>query len=86
MGRRPVVGRQGPRARAAELPSAVAAGGLRVKQVRSAIGHPETMRRTLASLGLRRHQQETIVPDTPATRGMIVKVRHLIEVAPVEEA
>jgi len=86
MGRRPVVGRQGPRFHAAILPASPSAGGLRVKQIRSGIGRAATLRRTLESLGLRHHQQEIVVQDTPSIRGMLYKVRHLVEVAPVEEA
>lgn len=63
-----------------------AAGQLRVTQVRSGIGHAETYRRTLASLGLRHHQQSIVVQDSPSIRGMLFKVRHLIEVTPVQEA
>jgi large subunit ribosomal protein L30 len=58
--------------------------GLRVKQVRSGIGHAETYRRTLVSLGIRHHQQEIVVQDTPAVRGMLHKVRHLVRVTPEE--
>jgi large subunit ribosomal protein L30 len=86
MGRNPVVGRQGPKHHAASLPDQPARGGLRVKQIRSGIGHAETMRRTLAALGLRHHQHEIVVQDTPSIRGMIYKVRHLVSVAPVGEA
>jgi large subunit ribosomal protein L30 len=60
--------------------------GLQVKQVRSSSGHSDTMRRTLASIGLRHHQQSIVVQDTPSMRGMLIKVRHLIEVTPVGEA
>ncbi len=60
-------------------------GRLRVKQVRSGIGHAATMRRTLESLGLRHHQQTIEVADNPSIRGMLYKVRHLVEVSPVEE-
>ncbi len=63
-----------------------AAGRLAVKQVRSVIGHADTFRRTLQSLGLRHHQQQIVVSDTPAIRGMLYKVRHLVEVTPVREA
>jgi large subunit ribosomal protein L30 len=59
-------------------------GGLRVKQTRSGIGHAETYRRTLRALGLRHHQQEILVHDTPSVRGMLFKVRHLVKVT--EEA
>ncbi len=58
---------------------------LRVKQVRSGIGHAETMRRTLKSLGLRHYQHTTTVTNTPSIQGMLYKVRHLVEVTPVEE-
>jgi len=59
---------------------------LRVKQVRSGIGHAETYRRTLRALGIRHHQQVVTVPDNPSTRGALHKVRHLVEVAPAQEA
>jgi len=57
---------------------------LRVKQVRSGIGHADTYRRTLISLGLRHHQAEITVQDNPTTRGMLAKVHHLVRVKPVE--
>ena len=82
MGRNPVVGRQGPAHHAAEIPAESAAARLEVKQIRSAIGHPDTMRRTLAALGLRHHQQTVEVPNTESIRGMLYKVRHLVEVTP----
>lgn len=53
---------------------------LRVKQIRSGIGRAETYRRTLRALGLRHHQHEVVVSDTPSTRGMLFKVRHLVRV------
>lgn len=57
---------------------------LRVRQVRSGIGRAETYRRTLRALGLRHHQAVTTVTDTPSTRGMLHKVRHLVQVTPEE--
>lgn len=72
----------GAKARAKGAP---AGGRLAVKQVRSGIGHAETYRRTLAALGLRHHQQTVVVADTPSIRGMLFKVRHLVEVSPVQE-
>jgi large subunit ribosomal protein L30 len=84
MARAPATGRQGPAYHAATLPPTPAPRGLRVKQIRSGIGQPATMRRTLAALGLRHHQQTVVVRDTPSIRGMLFKVRHLIEVEPVE--
>jgi len=86
MGRNPVVGRQGPGHRAAVIPTEDKASVLTVKQVRSGIGHPETMRRTLRALGLRHHQQSVKVPNNSSMRGMLIKVRHLIEVTPAEES
>ena len=64
MGRNPVVGRQGPDYHAAAVPSEQAAGTIAVKQIRSAIGHSETMRRTLRALGLRHHQQVVHLKNT----------------------
>jgi large subunit ribosomal protein L30 len=60
-------------------------GDLRIKQVRSGIREPARTRRTLAVIGLRHHQDEIIRPDTPTIRGQLKRVRHLVEVAPVEE-
>ena len=85
MGRNPVVGRPGPEYHAAEVPSEQAAATIAVKQIRSAIGHPETMRRTLRALGLRHHQQVVHLENTASARGMLYKVRHLVEVTPAEE-
>jgi large subunit ribosomal protein L30 len=86
MGRNPAVGRQGPGHHAAVIPTEAAASALAVKQIRSEIGHPETMRRTLRALGLHHHQQTVRVPNTSSIRGMLVKVRHLIEVSPAQES
>ena len=85
MGRNPAVGRQGPAYHAATLPESPAKDGLRIRQIRSGIGQPETMRRTLQALGLRRHQQVVVLEDTPSVRGMVYKVRHLVHVTPVGE-
>jgi large subunit ribosomal protein L30 len=86
MGRNPAVGRQGPAHHAAVIPTEDSASALAVKQIRSAIGHPETMRRTLRALGLRHHQQVVRVPNTSSIRGMLIKVRHLVEVSPAEKS
>ena len=59
-------------------------GKVRITQVRSGIGHPAKMKETLEALGLRHHQDEVVHPDSPSLRGMIKRVRHLVEVAPVE--
>ncbi len=86
MGRNPAVGRQGPGYHAATIPGEAEAARLRVRQVRSTIGHPDTMRRTLVALGLRRTQAEVEVGNTPSVRGMLYKVRHLVEVTAVGPA
>jgi large subunit ribosomal protein L30 len=82
MGRNPVVGRQGPAHHAAVIPSESEAKRLRVKQIRSGIGHAETMRLTLKSIGLRHHQAVVEVDNTATMRGMLTKVRHLVDVSP----
>ena len=51
---------------------------IRVQQVRSAIGYDRRQRATLCGLGLRRLNHTVEVEDTPAVRGMIVKVAHLV--------
>jgi large subunit ribosomal protein L30 len=53
---------------------------IRVRQVRSAIGYDRRQRATLRGLGLRRLQQVVELEDTPAVRGMIRKVSHLVAV------
>ena len=57
---------------------------LKVKQVRSGIGRPKPQRLVLKGLGLRRINNSVVVKDTPAIRGMIRKVSHLVTVEPVE--
>jgi large subunit ribosomal protein L30 len=53
---------------------------VRIKQVRSGIGHEARMRRTLEALGLRNHQAVVEREMSPALRGQIKHVRHLLEV------
>ena len=56
---------------------------IRITQVRSGIGRLSTHRRTLRALGIRRHQQSVVHADTPAIRGMVRRIRHLVEVTEV---
>jgi len=58
--------------------------GLRITQRRSKVGCDQRQRDTLRSLGLRRIGHTVEHSDTPQLRGMIAKVRHLVEVS--EEA
>ena len=53
---------------------------IRVQQVRSAIGYKDDQRQTLRGLGLRRMWSTSELEDTPAVRGMIRKVRHLVTI------
>lgn len=53
---------------------------LKVKQVRSTIGFNRRQRATLRGLGLRRLHHVVELEDTPAVRGMIGKVSHLVVV------
>jgi len=57
-----------------------AKGHVKVKWVRSAIGCTDDMRATIRGLGFRRMHQIVERQDNPAVRGMILKVRHLVEV------
>ena len=86
MARNPVVGRQGPAHHAAVIPAEAEASTLAVTQIRSGIGHSDTMRRTLRALGLRHHQQTVVKSDTPSLRGQLKQVRHLVEVTAVDVA
>jgi len=56
--------------------------GKRVKitLVRSPIGFDKTQATTVTGMGLRRIGHTVELLDTPATRGMILKVRHLVTV------
>jgi large subunit ribosomal protein L30 len=65
---------------AAEKQGAKSAGTIKVKWVVSFIGCTDDMRATIRGLGLRRMHQVVERQDTPETRGMIHKVRHLVEV------
>jgi large subunit ribosomal protein L30 len=52
--------------------------GLKIKLVKSYAGAPETQLRTIAGLGLKKMGQERVLQDTPAIRGMVFKVKHLV--------
>ena len=51
-----------------------------VEQTGSAIGRPERQRKTLVGLGLTRIGRRRQLEDTPAVRGMIAKVAHLVKI------
>jgi large subunit ribosomal protein L30 len=54
---------------------------LKVTQTRSSNGSDKRQKDTLRSLGLRRINHTVEVSDSPQIRGMIAKVRHLVEVS-----
>ena len=56
---------------------------LKVTQVRSGIGSKQNQRETLRSLGLKRIRDVVVKEDRPEIRGMIAKVRHLVDVEEV---
>ena len=58
-----------------------AARRLKVTLVKSTIGFNRTQAKTVEGMGLRRINHSVDLPDTPATRGMIHKVRHLVTVS-----
>ncbi len=51
-----------------------------VEQIGSGIGRPQDQRATLKGLGLNKIGRRASVKDTPAIRGMIAKVAHLVRV------
>ncbi|MCB2194092.1 MAG: 50S ribosomal protein L30 [Deltaproteobacteria bacterium] len=55
-----------------------------VKLVKSGIGRPKRHRETLKGLGLTRMNKVMTLKDTPAIRGMVKKVEHLVQVLPDE--
>jgi large subunit ribosomal protein L30 len=65
--------------------STPSAGTLRITLVRSLIGRPKDQEETVKSLRIRRLYQTVEHPDTPMVRGMIRKVRHLVEVEETSE-
>ena len=56
-------------------------GTVKVTLVRSPVGFNRNQAAVVLGLGLRRIRHTVELKDTPATRGMIHKVRHLVEVA-----
>jgi len=59
---------------------ATAKGRVRITQIGSPIGRPDDQRATLIGLGLNKLHRSRELEDTPAVRGMIAKVQHLVRV------
>jgi large subunit ribosomal protein L30 len=57
---------------------------LKITLVRSQIGVPRKLRKVIAGLGLRKTNSMVLRKDTPEIRGMIFKIKHLVEVAEAE--
>ena len=55
-------------------------GNLKIKQVKSIIKTNAKQKATIKALGLGRPNYETVKPDNPQIRGMIIKVNHLVKV------
>jgi large subunit ribosomal protein L30 len=55
-------------------------GKLEIKQVRSLAGNSDKQRRVIKALGLRHREQVVVHDNTPIIRGMIDKVRHIVEI------
>jgi len=53
---------------------------IRITQFKSKIGQPETQKKTLAALGLRKMHQTVEHEDTPQIMGMVNKLKHLVKV------
>ena len=70
-------GEAGASAKAEHAPSKKS---LRIRQVKSGICAPEDQKLTLKGLGLRRIRHEVVRADSPAVRGQIHKVRHLVTI------
>jgi large subunit ribosomal protein L30 len=58
---------------------------LRITYTRSGIGYNQKQRATVEALGLRKLHQVVEHDDSPVIRGMILKVRHLVQVEEVEK-
>lgn len=58
----------------------MAKANLKVTLIKSPIGNKERQKRTVRALGLRKVHQTVELADTPAVRGMIAKVPHLVAV------
>jgi large subunit ribosomal protein L30 len=60
-------------------------GTLRVTLRRSLIGHPKNQKQTARALGLGKMQRTVVRPDTPAIRGMVNTISHLVTVEEVAD-
>ena len=59
-------------------------GKIKITQIGSPIGRPNNQRETLIGLGLNKLNKTRELQDTPAIRGMVNKVSHLVRVEDLE--
>jgi len=59
---------------------------IRIRQVKSGIGYPQDQKATLKGLGFRRLNQVVEREDTPAVRGMVNKITHLVRLEAEEKS
>lgn len=58
---------------------------LKITYTKSFIGYPETQRKTIKSLGLRKLNHSVVREDSAQMRGQIAKVHHLVTVNELDE-
>ena len=59
--------------------------GLKIRLVKSFAGASDSHMKTIKGLGLKKFGQERVLRDTPAIRGMLFKVKHLVSLELVSE-
>jgi len=59
------------------------ANKIKIKQIRSAVGRLKNQKLTIKALGLKKLGKSVIHEDTPAIRGMVNTVKHLVQVEEV---
>jgi large subunit ribosomal protein L30 len=57
---------------------------LKIRRIHSGMRRDSRQRKTLRALGLARLYQEVELPDNPQIRGMIMRVRHLVDFTEIE--
>jgi len=55
-------------------------GKIKLTQIRSTIGRPQTQKDTMIALGLRKMHQTVEKEDTPVIMGMVHKISHLVKI------
>lgn len=57
-----------------------AGGGITIQYYRSSIGYAKSQKQIIRSLGITKLNQKVTRPDTPAMRGIVAKVPHLLRI------